>query len=201
MGLAFFFAQTGSAANDLLEFCHRANHFIQDNQLCHLAIRARGEQLGGSRNNRIFRANRDKIIQLTLSISIAACNADNIIGILLHHVSVLVCQSHPHTLCRFFGWAEHDGFGHTVGTFQVPRDFSSNLIDTIFYNDVVVVIAICINAIFDFVSVNIALALARTPSLTNVRHNIDYFKRRKKTVLDSFFQAVSIDGFAKIVDV
>ena len=75
------------------------------------------------------------------------------------------------------------------------------MIDTIFYNDVVVVIAICINAIFDFVSVNIALALARTPSLTNVRHNIDYFKRRKKTVLDSFFQAVSIDGFAKIVDV
>ena len=54
MGLAFFFAQTGSTANDLLKLSHRTNHFIQNNQLCHLAIRTRGEQLGGSRNNRIF---------------------------------------------------------------------------------------------------------------------------------------------------
>ena len=201
MGLAFFFAQTGSTANDLLKLCHRANHFIQDNQLCHLAIRTRGEQLGSSCNDRVFFSNRDKIIQLALSISITACNANNIIGILLHHVGILVCQRHPHTLCCFFGWAKYDGLSHAVSAFQVSRDFSSNLIDTILYNNVVVVIAICINAIFDFVSVNIALALARTPSLADVRHDIDYLERCKETILNSFFQAVSIDWFAKIIDV
>ena len=43
MSLAFLFAQTGASAYDLLELGHGADHFIQHDQLGHLAVSAGGK--------------------------------------------------------------------------------------------------------------------------------------------------------------
>lgn len=61
VGLAFFFTQTGTTTNDLLEFGHGAYHFIQHDQLCHLAVRAGGQQLGSRCDNGVWRGNRNEI--------------------------------------------------------------------------------------------------------------------------------------------
>ena len=67
------------------------------------------------------------------------------------------------------------------------------------YDNVVVVVAVGVDSVLNFVAVNIALPLARTPALTDVGHNIDDLERRKETVLDALFQAVCINRLTEII--
>ena len=116
MGFAFLFAQTGTTANNLLEFGHGANHFIKHDQLGHLAVCTGREQLGGSCNNRVWSRNRNEIVQLALTVHIATGDADNVVWIILDHVRVQIHKCLTHTLCSIFVGTENDGFCHTVGT-------------------------------------------------------------------------------------
>ena len=69
------------------------------------------------------------------------------------------------------------------------------------YDNVVVVVAVGVDSILDFIAVNIALPLARTPALTDVSHNINDLERCKETVLDALFQAVCINRLTEIINI
>ena len=201
MRFALFFPQTSATANDLLELRHRADHFIQNNQLCHFAVGACGEQFRCGRNHRILRGNGNKVVQLTFAVGVAASDAHHIVGILLYHVGVLIHQCNAHSLCCVLCCAEHDSLCHAVCAFQIARDFSGNLFNAVLYDNVVVVVAVGVDSILDFVTVNVALPLTRTPALTDVSHNIDDLERREEAVLDPLFQAVCINRLTEIINI
>ena len=69
------------------------------------------------------------------------------------------------------------------------------------YDNVVIVVAVGVDSILDFVAVNIALPLARTPALTDVSHNIDDLERCEEAVLDPLFQAVCINRLTEIINI
>ena len=186
VGLAFLFAQTGTTANDLLELGHRANHFVQHDQLGHLTVCTGGQQFGSCGDNRAFLAGGNEIFQFALSVKVTAGNTDNIIGILLNHIRIQIDQGNTHTLCSIFIGAEHDGFGHAVGALQVSSDFGGYLLHPILNNDVVIIITIGVNAVWNLHTVYIQLTTLRMPTVTDIRHNIDDFEGRKETILHAF---------------
>ncbi|MPM68270.1 hypothetical protein SDC9_115201 [bioreactor metagenome] len=77
-----------------------------------------------------------------------------------------------------FVGAEHNRFLHSVRAFHVLCDFARNLFGAVFDDDVVVKIAVCVNAVFDFLTVFIELPLIRAPAFPDIRANIDDPKRR-----------------------
>ena len=120
---------------------------------------------------------------------------------MFHYVLVQLGQHIPHTQGGILSGAEHDGAGHPVGALKVSGDLLGHFADAVLYDDVVVVVAVGIDAVRDLIAVDVQLSLSRPPALSNVGHNIDDLERRKKTVLDAFFQAVGIDRLAKIAEV
>ena len=73
--------------------------------------------------------------------------------------------------------------------------------DTVFNYDVIIIIAVVVNAVFNFVAVNIFLTFIWTPAIADIGGYVYYFKRRKETVFNAFFKAVSINRFTKIAEV
>ena len=68
-------------------------------------------------------------------------------------------------------------------------------------DDVVIVVVVGVDAIRDFVSVNIALPLDRTPAVANIGLYVDDFERREKSVFNAFFQTVAVNGVTKVIEV
>ena len=82
---------------------------------------------------------------------------------------------------NFIG-TEYNGFRHTVCTFQIVGYFLRNFPNSVFYNNVVIIVAIVIDAVFYLVAVYILLALCRSPLITDVRCDVDYLKRSKEAI-------------------
>ena len=57
----------------------------------------------------------------------------------------------------------------------------------IYGNDIVVVIAVGVDAVGNFHAVDVLLPLARTPAFSDIRRDIDDLKGRKKAVFNAFF--------------
>ena len=201
MGLSILLPQAGAAPDDLLKLSHRANHLIQNDQLGHLTVGPGREQFRSSCNDRILGRHRDKIAQFLFAILIAAGNAHHIIRVLLDHVRIQIDQRPPHPLSGIFRCAEHNRLGHTIGAFQVACDFGSYLLNAVFDDNVIVVVAVGINPIRDLIAVDVPLSLSGTPAIANVRHDIDHLEGRKKSILNAFLQAVCIDRLPEIVQI
>ena len=58
-----------------------------------------------------------------------------------------------------------------------------------------------IDTIFNFVARNITLTFIRSPFITNISGDVDDLKRRKESVFNAFFQAISIDWITKVCNV
>ena len=86
-----------------------------------------------------------------------------------------------------FGSAEHDGFLHSVGAFQIFRDLSGDLINTVLENDGVIIIPVVVNSVFNDIAKNIGLSLVWSPAVSDVGCNIDDLKRGKEAVLNALF--------------
>ena len=100
-----------------------------------------------------------------------------------------------------FGSAEHNGFLHPVGAFQIFSDLPCNLVNTVLENDIVIIIPIVIDSVFEHIAVYIGLPFVRPPAVTDVGRDIDNLERSKKSILDTLFQAISIDRISKIIDI
>src|SRR5699024_581655 len=150
---------------------HGTDHLVQHDQLGHFAVRPSGQQFGGGGNYRIGRRNRDEIFQLSLAVFISAGNAHHIVGVLLHHIRVELCQLVPHAQGGVLDGTEHDGLGHAVGAFQILGNLLGYLPDAVLNDDVVVVIAIGVDPVGDLLAVDVPLTLAWPPALTNVDHH------------------------------
>ena len=201
MSLTFLFTQTGATTDDLLEFRHGADHLIKNDQLSHLAVRTGGQQLGGGCNDRAFLAGGDKILQLTLAVIIAAGDTQHIIGILLNHIGIQIHQRLPHPFCCVFRCTEDNGFGHTISRLQITGDFGRNLMDTVFDDNIVIVITVSVDPIINLIAINISLTLTGTPSVANVGHDIDNLEGGKETILDTLLQTVGVYGLTEIAQV
>ena len=95
---------------------------------------------------------------------------------------------------------EHYGLSHAVCTFQIVCYFLRNFPYAVFYDNVIVVITIIIDAVFYFIAEYIFLSLCWSPLVTDVRCDVDYLKRSKETVLNTIFKTVCIDRLTKITD-
>ena len=201
MRLAFFLADPRAAADDLLELRHGADHFVQNDQFCHFAIDARGEQLGRRGDDRIRLRHGDEIIQFLLAVVVAARDADDVVRILLHHVGIVVDERDAHPFGGVLRRAEDDGLRHAVDGLEIFRDFRGDLLDAVFDDDGVVVVAVRVDAVFDGIAVFVQLAFERPPAFADVRLDVDDFERREEAVLDAFLQAVHVDRISEIIDV
>ena len=201
MGLALFFTQPCPPANDLLEFRHRADHLIQNNQLGHLAVSTRGEELGGRGDNRILLGHRRKLLDLPFADFVTASDPNHIVRVLLHHIPIQLGQHISHSQGCILCSTEHNGSGHPVCTLEVMGDLLGYFPDTILYNNVVVIVAVGIDAVWYLVAIDIQLALLGTPSFSDVGGDIDDLEGSEEAIINALLQAVSVDGLSEIAQV
>ena len=86
-----------------------------------------------------------------------------------------------------FGSAEHDSFLHSVGAFQIFRDLSGDLINTVLKNDGIIIVPVVVNSVFNNIAKNIGLALVWSPAVSDVGCDIDDLKWSKEAVLNALF--------------
>ena len=75
------------------------------------------------------------------------------------------------------------------------------MLNTVFDDDVIIVIAIGIDSIGNFNAVHIKLSTLWTPTITDIGSDIDDLEGSKKSILYAFLQAIGINGIAKVVNV
>ena len=201
MRLALLLAQARAPADDLLELRHGADHFIQHDQLGHLAVRARGKQLGGRGDHRVLRPNGDEVFELLLALDVPASNPHDVIRVLLHHVRIQLRQRVAHPQRCVLRRAEHDGLRHAVRALEVGRDLPGHLPDAILDDDVAIVVAVVVDSVLDFVAVDVALPLVRPPAVADIRRDIDDLEGREESVLDALLEAVGVHRVAEVRDV
>ena len=199
MCLAVLFSNTGSSSNNLLKGSHALNRLVENNQLRHLAVSSGRKKFRSCCNDWIRLGYRDEIIKFGLAINIRTCNSHAIVRVLLNHVRIAVDKGNPHAFCMVFGSTENDSFLHPVGTFQIFRDFSCNLVNTVLENNVVVVVPVIVNAVFNHIAVNVGLSVVRSPSISNVGRDIDDLERSKEAVLYTLLQTVNVNRFSKVI--
>ena len=199
MCLAFFFSNTGSSPNNLLECGHAFNSLIKNNQLCHLAVRSGGEKLRSRCDNRIRAGHRDEIIKFRFSVHIRTSDSYAVIGVLLNHIRVIVDKGNPHAFCMVFGSTEHNGLLHPVCAFQILRNLPCNLINAVLENDGVIVIPVVIDAVFNQIAVDVGLSMVGSPSISDVGRDIDNLERSEETILNTLFQTICVDRLSKII--
>ena len=187
MGLAVLFSDTGSTPDNLLKGGHALNRLIQNNQLGHFAVCSGRKQFRSRCNHWIRTGYGNEVIQLGFAVHIRTGNSYAIIGILLNHIGIVIDKGDSHTLSMVFGSTEHDGFLHSVGAFQILRDFSGNLINAVLENDGVIIVPVVVNSVFNDIAENIGLPLVWSPAVSDVGCDIDDLKRGKEAVLNALF--------------
>ena len=120
---------------------------------------------------------------------------------MLHQIGVEIVQRDAHALGVILVGAEHNRFLHSICALEELRYLFRNFICAVFEDNVVVKVTIGINTIFNNLTILVQLIFIRPPTIANVCANIDDPKWSKKTVFDSFAQAVGIDRLAEIIDV
>ena len=185
MCLAVLFSDTGSTTDDLLKGGHTLNRLVQDNQLCHFTVCSGGKQLRCSSDNWIRAGHGDEIVKFGFAINIGTGDSNTVVRIFLDHISVMVDEGNSHALGMIFGSAEHNGFLHPVGVFQIFSDLPCNLVNTVLENDAVVVVPVVVDAVFNLVAIDVGLTFVRSPSVTDVGRDIDNLERSKESVFDA----------------
>ena len=82
---------------------------------------------------------------------------------------------------------ENDGFIHPARLLQIGCNLVRHLTDTVFDDDIIVVVGIVVNAVFDRNSENITLTFCRSPFITNVRLDVNHLVGGKEAVVDTLF--------------
>ena len=137
---AFLLTDARATTYNLLELRHGVDILVNHNQFHHLAIDSSRKQFARGGNNRIFRRNRDEVVEFALAVLVRTCDANHIVRVLLAHVRILVHKGSPHPFCMFFVGTEDDGLVHPSCLLQVLRNFMSNFPDSVLNDDIVVVI-------------------------------------------------------------
>ena len=106
----------------------------------------------------------------------------------------LIVREHPmpseRAILYFFGGGMvigPDSFLHSVGAFQIFRNFPCNLSNAVLENDGVIVIPVVVNAVFNDIAENIGLPLVWSPAVSDVGCDIDDLKRGKEAILNALF--------------
>ena len=76
-----------------------------------------------------------------------------------------------------------------------------HLADSVFHDDIVVVVLIVVDTVFYHVAENVALASRGTPLVTNICGDVDDLERCQESVVNAFLQAVCIERLVEIADV
>ena len=82
---------------------------------------------------------------------------------------------------------EDDGLVHPACLLQVGSNLVCHLTDAVFDDDIVVVIGIIVDAVFDDIPVNITLSFSWSPTITDIGLDVDDFVWSQKTILNSLF--------------
>ena len=112
-----------------------------------------------------------------MSIRVASRNTHHIITIFLAHIRIGIYKSYAHSLSVVFIGTKNDCFSHSVSMLEVMSNLFSYFPNAVFYNNLIVVVRIIINAVFYFIAINIYLPHSRPPLITNVSGNIYNSKR------------------------
>ena len=118
----------------------------------------------------------------------------------LAHIGIGIGQCHTHAFSVIFIGTEYYGLSHAICTFQIVGYLLRNFPYAVFYNNVIIIVAVVIDTVFYLVAVDVLLSLCRSPFITDVRSDVDYLERSKETVFYAIFEAISIDRLSKITD-
>ena len=144
---------------------------------------------------------RRKLLDLPFANFVTASDPNHIVRVLLHHIPIQLGQHIPHPQGGILSGAKHNGSGHPVCTLEVTGDLLGHFPDTILYNNVVVIVAVGIDAVWYLVAIDIQLALLGTPSFSDVSGDIDDLEGSKKAVVNALLQAIGIDRLSEIAQV
>ena len=198
MRLALLLTDTRATPHDLLEVRHRADALIQDDELDHLAVHPRGEELAGRSDHGVVRGDRDEVIELGAPIGITPRDTHHVVWILPTHIFIGIHQSCAHTLCMILISAEDDGLRHAIGMLEVACDLLCDLSDAVLDDDTVVVVRIVVYPILDLHAMDIGLALDRAPFIPDIGRDVHDLEWSKEAIIDPLLEAIGIDRLAEV---
>ena len=199
MCLAVLFSDAGSTPDNLFKCGHALNGFVENNELCHLAVSTGRKKLRCRCNNRVRTGHRDEIIKFGLAIYIRTGNAHTVVRVFLNHIGVVVDKGNSHAFCMVFGSAEHNSLLHPVCAFQILRNFPCNLVNAVFEDDVVIIIPVIVDTVFNHIAVDVGLPMIRFSSVSDIGRDIDNLKRSKEAVFDALFQTVNVNRVSEVI--
>ena len=101
----------------------------------------------------------------------------------------------------FLVGTKHNGLSHGVGTLQVVAHLVSHLAYSVLNHNIIIVIGIIVDAILNQIPVYITLTFGRSPFIADIGGDIDNLEGGQEAIVDTFFQTVRIQWFAKIGDI
>ena len=98
-----------------------------------------------------------------------------------------------------FVGAKDDCLLHPVSLLEIFGYLLGNLVCPVFDDDIVIEIAVGVDAVFNDVTEFVPLSETGPPPFRDVGLHIDNLERSKEAIFDSFTQAVRIDRFSEVV--
>ena len=75
-----------------------------------------------------------------------------------------------------------------------------HLSNSVFNDNVVIIVVVVIDTVFNEIAVYVSLSFNRPPFITNISCNVYNLKRRKETIFNTFLQAICVNRLTKITD-
>jgi hypothetical protein len=153
---------TSAASDNLLEFGHRPDLSVENNQATGLHVDSGREQPRGGNEHRIFGFRIHEIAKLRLTLGVIAGDSHYVAAIFGDEVGVLVNQCAPHPGCMLLIHTKNNSLLESVTTlFKEFCDFSCNKLCSFVQHQYAVKVLDVVDAILDLLPFAVDLALLR----------------------------------------
>ena len=200
--LVVVLVDAGTAADDLLEFGHGVDAFVEHDQAAGLRIDARRHQLRGRGNDREGGFRIDEVVELRLAFVVVAGDAHDVLAVGGSQVRVGIDQRLTHALGVVDVLAEDDGLGEAVGGLEKLGDLGGDEFGALFEDQVPVEVRVVVLAVLDELAVLVRFAFFRAPTFqVFVDADADHFVRGQETIGDALPERVGVDRIAEVLDI
>lgn len=191
-----------AAPDDLLELRHRGDSLVEHDEPAGLGIDSGGHELGCAGDDGIGLLGVDEVVELRLALVVVAGNSHHVFAVGGGKVGVGVHHRLPHPFGVLDVFAEDDGLGEAVGSFQELRDLGGNHRGAPFKDEVPVKVAVVVFPVLDELAELVPLAGFGPPAVeVLVEADANDFVGGEKPVGDALLQRVGVNRLAEVFDI
>ncbi|OPZ68963.1 MAG: hypothetical protein BWY82_02406 [Verrucomicrobia bacterium ADurb.Bin474] len=186
----------------MLEFSHRLDATIQNDEVTGLCINPGAHEMRGACDDGIGGLRIDEVIELGLAFRIISGDTHDIPGIGSSQIGIGVDQRLPHAIRMILILTEDDSLVETVSRPEKPGDLCRNGFRPTPENEVTVIVTVVVFAVFDDVSIAVSLPVFGPPTVKIlVQSDTDHFVGCEKPVFYPFAERIRVNGIPEILAV